>query len=239
MKLTDMTSKKPSLKKINKVIESRFGFKLNYDAITLPKAEKMRGKIMETVNTIRRSSAIHTAEQDPKYLEMLIVYEGLSRWIDAYKSQEQRRKLKEGELGKSEAILAAKDLVDSVQDMIEKVGKMQNEQLPALIDSIRDQIGAAQADTFKNSVGQALATLSTQVTQSREQLDNAARGLTGEAPPEGMDMGIAAGTEGLPDGGMSDLDMDSDELDMEVPPDEFGGVDAAAGGEEELGRERR
>jgi len=237
MKLTDMTTNKPSLKKLNKVIESRFGFKLDYNAITLPKAEKMRGKIMETVNNIRRSSAIHTAEQDPKYLEMLIVYEGLSRWIDAYKSQQQRRKLKEGELGQAEAILAAKDMVDSVQDMIEKVGKMQNEQLPALIDSIRDQIGAAQADTFKNSVGQALATVSSQLGQSREQLDGAARGLTGEAAPEAMDMGAMAGTEGMPGAGMGDSELDMEEPPME--PDAFGGVDAAAGGEEELGRERR
>lgn len=232
-----MAPQKTSLKTFNKVIESRFGFQLNYKSITLPKAEAMRNKIMETVNNIRRSSAIHTAEQNPQYLEMLIVYEGLSRWVDAYKDQQKRRKLKEGELGQAEAILAAKDMVDSVQDMIEKIGKMQNEQLPALIDSVRDQIGAAQADTFKNSVGQALATVSTQLGQTREQLDNSARGLTGETPPEAMDMGATAGTEGLPAGGIGDSDLDMDEFDSESPPDEFGAT--SAGGAEELGRERR
>ena len=41
MKLTDI-HQKPSMKKINKMTESRFGFKIDYDAITLPKAEKMR-----------------------------------------------------------------------------------------------------------------------------------------------------------------------------------------------------
>lgn len=239
MKLTDISAKKTSLKKLNEMTSSRFGFKINYEALTLRKAEAMRNKIMEAVNAIRKSSAIHTAEQNPQYLEMLIVFEGLSRYIDASKlieSKEQKRKLKEGELGQAEAILAAKDMVDTVQDMIEKVGKMQNEQLPALIDSIRDQIGAAQADTFKNSVGQVLGTLSQQLNQSREGLDSSARGLTGEEA-SAMGMGAAAGVDGMPGAGLPN-EM-GDIGGGEAPPDEFGADDAASGGVEALGRERR
>jgi hypothetical protein len=239
MKLSNMI-RKPSVQKLNKVTESRFGFSIDYDAITLPKAVTMRNKIYETVSSIRNSSAIHTAEKNPQYLEMLIVYEGLSRWIDATQQQNARRKLKEGELGTAEAILAAKDMVDTCQDFIEKVGKMQNEQLPALIDSIRDQIGSAQADTFKNSVGMALTTLSQQLGQAREQLDSGARTLTGEQQDTGdMGMGGDAGGMGEPEmpPGMDD-GMDGD-IGDEAPPDEFGGADASAGGPEELGRERR
>ena len=120
---------------------------------------------------------------------------------------------------------------------------MQNEQMPALIDSIRDQIGSEQADAFKNSVGQVLTTLSQQVGQAREQLDGAARGLTGEGAPDPMAMGGApaatdpsmAGGAGMPGGGM---DMGTD-----MPPGEdddgFGGADAAAGGPEAIGRDLR
>lgn len=229
MKLSNMI-RKPSLAKMNKITESRFGFSIDYNAITLPKAQAMRSKIYETVSKIRNSSAVHTAEKNPEYLEMLIVYEGLSRWIDGYRDQQQRRKLKEGELGQAEAMLAAKDMVDTTQDFIEKVGKMQNEQLPALIDSIRDQIGSAQADAFKSSVGMALSTLSQQLGQAREALDASSRALTGEeAPPMGMpDPNAGAG----PDMGMDD-GMGGEE------PDEFGGVDASAGGTADLGREMR
>ena len=243
MKLTDMTNK-PSMKKLNKVTESRFGFKIDYNSITLQKAQAMRSKIMETVNSIRKSSAIHTAEKNPQYLEMLIVYEGLSRWVDAYKDQQQRRKLKEGELGQAEAILAAKDMVDTVQDMIEKVGKMQNEQLPALIDSIRDQIGSEQADGFKGSVGQVLTSLSSTLGQTREQLDGAARALTGEGAvaPMGMPGDPAMGGDPMGADPMGADPMAMGDPDMEVPPDEgdgFDAMDSAAGGPEELGRERR
>lgn len=240
MKLTDIETK-PSMKKLNQVTESRFGFSIDYNSLTMGKAVAMSNKIFETVSAIRKSSAIHTAEQDPQYLEMLIVYEGLQRFIDATKLNESRRKLKEGEMGQAEAILAAKDMVDTAQDMIEKVGKMQNEQLPALIDSIRDQIGSEQADAFKNSVGQVLATLSQQLGQTRESLDGAARALTGEGATAPMAMpGMDAGM-GADMGGEADLGMDAG-MGGDVPPDEgdgFGATDAAAGGAEALGRERR
>jgi len=234
MKLSNMIQK-PSLKKLNKMTESRFGFAIDYEAITLPKAIAMRSKIYESVNAIRNSSAIHTAEKNPRYLEMLIVYEGLSRWIDAYKAQSTRRKLKEGELGQAEAMLAAKDMVDTCQDFIEKVGKMQNEQLPALIDSIRDQIGSEQADGFKTSVGMALSTLSQQLGQARESLDGAARALTGEQQPP---MAMPGDEPAMQDPGLDDGSMG--DLGAEAPADDaFGGADAAAGGTEDLGRERR
>ena len=224
-------SQKPSLKKLNKVTESRFGFSLDYESITLPKAEAMRNKILETVTQIRKSSAIHTAEKNPKYLEMLIVYEGLSRWIDAHNIQQ----LNEDELGTAAAILAAKDMVDTTQDMLEKIGKMQNEQLPALLDSIRDQIGSEQADAFKNTVGQVLTTLSQQVGQAREQLDASSRALTGEEPAMGQDpaaMGQDPNAVAAPQAG--ELDQTA-----EVPADELSGADVDAGGTAPLGRDRR
>ena len=225
MKLTDLPQT-PSLKKLNQVTESRFGFKLDYESITLPKANAMRDKILETVTRIRKSSAIHTAEKNPKYLEMLIVYEGLSRWIDAHKVQ----RLNEDEVGTAAAILAAKDMVDTTQDMIEKVGKMQNEQLPALLDSIRDQIGSEQADAFKNTVGQVLMTLSQQVSQAREQLDASARALTGE------DTAVAQDPAAM---GMDPNAMPQDPNAMNPADQDLSGSDADIGGDAPLGRDRR
>lgn len=235
MKLDDMASK-PNHKRINKIIESRFGFKIDYDSITLPKATRMSTQIMETVSRIRKSSAIHTAERDPKYLEMLVVYEGLQRWIEGYRVNSYKRKLREGEMGKSEAILAAKDMVDSVQDMIEKIGKMQNEQLPALVDSIRDQIGMEQADAFKNSAGTTLTGLIAQLGQAREQMDSGARGLTGESMPTAM--GMPNGSE-VPGGmGEEPMDMGGDNGGGIPDEDTFGMTDAASG-PDQMGRERR
>ena len=138
-----------------------------------------------------------------------------------------------GEMGKSEAILAAKDMVDSIQDMVEKVSKMQAEQMPALIDTIRDQIGMQEADQFKNSVGQLLTDMASKLGQARESADIAARQLAGEQMSAGgMEMPSADATA------PEVSDFDSAETEAE-PQDAFASTDAAVGGSEPLGREQR
>ena len=224
MNLKDI-SPKETPKRMNRVMESRFGYAIDYSNLSLEKAINLTLKLDENIGRIRKSFGIHTTEQNPKYLELLMVRESLNSWIE-------QRQLNEGEMGKSEAILAAKDMVDSIQDMLEKVSKMQVEQMPALIDTIRDQIGNEQADAFKNSVGQLLTGMVSQLTQAREQADGAARQLAGEAPvPGGMAMPGGEMPPAMPEAGAPGAEEQS--------ADNFGAVDAAAGGAEALGREKR
>ena len=173
-------------------------------------------------------------------MELLMVREGLNRWI------EENRVLTESEIAKSGAILAAKDIVDSMQDMLEDISKMQNEQLPALLDTIRDQIGQPQADTFKQSVSPLLQQLTQQLQAARETADNAARSLAGEQTAQPMDM--AGGAPPAPDAGLGPDElagMAAGEVPGGVPPEgaeaggEFGAADAAAGGNQSLGRDKR
>lgn len=149
----------------------------------------------------------------------------------------------ESEMGKSEAVLAAKDIVDSIQDMLEKVSKIQNEQVPALVDTIRDQIGSEQADAFKMAIAPVLASLYETMTSGRETADTAVRSLSGEQVGMGdMSMGgepdAGLGANLPPVDGGDELGAAPDS-DFDADTDGFDATDAAAGGEEELGRERR
>jgi uncharacterized protein YicC (UPF0701 family) len=230
MKLAEMSTK--STRKINKLMESRFGFTINFDNLTVAKAEKLSETIAANLNKIRHSVALHTAETNPRYMELLTVQEGINAWLEQTRTQ-----LNEGEVGNAEVLLAAKDMVDSVQDAIEKVGKMQNEQLPQLLDSIRDQIGSEQAEAFKNAVGTTLDTLMQNLQSAREGVDNGVRVLSGEQVDQPMAMpgdagaDLSGGDVGLPPAPGSDLDADE--------TDGFAATDAAVGGTEELGREKR
>ena len=226
MKLAEMSTK--STRKINKLMESRFGFAINFSNLTVAKAEKLSETIAANLNKIRHSVALHTAETNPRYMELLTVQEGINAWLE-----QNRTQLNEGEVGNAEVLLAAKDMVDSVQDAIEKVGKMQNEQLPQLLDSIRDQIGSEQAEAFKSAVGTTLDTLMQNLQSAREGVDNGVRVLSGEQLDNPMAMpGDTAGVDTeLPPAPGSDLDQDE--------TDGFGATDAAGGGAEELGRELR
>ena len=217
-------------RKMNSLMESRFGFALDYNKLTYAKAQQLHGLIAENIARIRHSFGIHKAERNPKYMELLMMREGLSKWMN------ENQQLMESEMGKSEAILAAKDMVDSIQDMVEKVSKMQVEQLPALIDTIRDQIGIAEADNFKNAMGQLLTNISQELATARETADTNARQLAGE------DMGGMPGamppadTLGAPDLGAAPPSF-GEPSDLDT--DEFGASDAAAGGEEPIGRAKR
>jgi uncharacterized protein YicC (UPF0701 family) len=225
MKLAEMS--KTSAKRTNKLLESRFGFAINFKNLTVEKAEKLSETITANLNKIRHSVNLHTAETNPRYMELLTVKESLSAWLE-----EQRTQLNEGEVGNAEVLLAAKNMVDSIQDAIEKVGKMQNEQLPELLDSIRDQVGTEQAEGFKNAVGSTLDTLMQNLQTAREGVDGGVRILTGEQVDNPMSLpgdDLSGGELDLPP--VSDLDSDE--------TDGFGASDAAVGGAEELGREKR
>ena len=223
MNLNELAPKKTQ--RLNRIMESRFGFAINYNNLTYAKAQRLSIALDENLNNIRKSYGAHTAEKNPKYMEMFMVREGLTAWLD------QHETLLEGELETAEAVLAAKDMVDSVQDMITDASKMMNEELPPLLDTIRDQIGTSQADSYKQTVTAALQGLMDSLNGARDALDNGARVLAGEQPDQAMNMGGE-----LPGQLPPVLDASSD---LDAEDDGFAATDAAAGGQEDLGRERR
>jgi hypothetical protein len=234
MRLSEMGAK-PTSKQMNKVMESRFGFAVDYNNLTLKKAYTMARAISESLDRVKRTHGAHSVEQNPKYMEMFMVRESLHSWMRDNKEQF----IAESEMAKSQAILAAKDMVDSIQDMLEKVSKMQNEQLPALLDTIRDQLSTEQAESYKSAVSPLLQELTQTLGAGRETADSAARGLAGEQVDQPMDMGggMEGGAPDLGPGMGGDMSGEAgSDLDM---GDDFGAVDASAGGAAELGREMR
>lgn len=229
MRLSEMRTE-VTPQKINKVMESRFGFTIDYDNMSYAKAQRLSQAMGESLINLKRSFGAHTAEKNAKYVELMLVKEGLDKWMTSEQG------LFESEMGRSEAVLAAKDIVDSIQDMLEKVSKVQNEQIPALIDTIRDQIGSNEAEQFKNAISPVLSELYTALGGARESSDTAARQLAGEEVGAPMDMGMDA-SAGAGNLGDTLPPVDSGESDLDT--DEFSATDAAAGGDEELGRERR
>jgi len=135
--------------------------------------------------------------------------------------------LSEGEVQQAQVVLAAQDMVDKMQDMIEDSTEMQFKELPALVDSIKNQIGPDQAAQFNNDAQAALSGLVQNLQGSKQQLEQALGVVTGQAPTPGADMGMT------PPGG--DQGLAGPPPGAELPPEEpaIGGPAAA------LGRERR
>jgi cysteinyl-tRNA synthetase len=206
--------------KLNHLMENRFGVKINYSALSVPKAERLSERISEQLNLMRKQYGSTKMERNPKYMEMLIVKESLENWLNT------RTNLLEGELETAEVVLAAKDMVDSIQNMLEDASKMLNEQLPPLVDTIRDQLGADRAESYKGMTASALQTLIDNLNTARSSLDNGARSLAGEESAAAGSMPAVIPPE-------TDMDLDIDAADEVLK------AEPAMGGDKPMGREKR
>jgi DNA anti-recombination protein RmuC len=148
--------------------------------------------------------------------------------------QRRGRRLNESEVQQAQVVLAAQDMVDKMQGMLEDVSELQFKELPALVDSIKNQVGIDQATQFNTDVSGALTALMQSLQGTKQQLDSALGVVTGQAPatPAVPDLGAGA----VPAAAADDLVGDVDDLDAAA-------ADAAADLDDEpaaaLGRERR
>jgi hypothetical protein len=110
-----------------------------------------------------------------------------------------RQMLREGEIENAEAALAAKDQVDRLQDMVEELGKMNNDELPKLVDKIRASFGSEQSTAYQQAASAVLSELLSTVTASKTTLEQAVLVLTGDAqavPGDKTQLALPDGSEG-------------------------------------------
>ena len=90
--------------------------------------------------------------------------------------------LTENEVQQAQVVLAAQDMVDRMQKMLEDVTSMQFKDLPALSNSIQTTIGTQQAQAFNNAAGQSLAVLVDAIQAAKVEMETAQGTLTGVEP---------------------------------------------------------
>ena len=134
----------------------------------------------------------------------------------------------ESEVQQAQVVLAAQDMVDRIQDTLEDVTEMKFKDLPALVDSIRNEVGMTQAQQYMGDASAALDTLISCLSETKTAMESAQGVITGQEPV----------VPGESDGDVADLgepaDMDM-EVDAEVDTEEEPSSDLEAS----LGRARR
>lgn len=149
------------------------------------------------------------------------------------------RTLKESEVQQAQVVLAAQDMVDKMQSMLEDTTEMQFKELPALVDSIRNQIGIEQATQFNTDATAALQGLVQNLQGAKQQLESALGVVTGQPAP--LDASMAA--SGMP--GAAPAPVPGAEMGAAMGADIGADVGAEMGSEEPaaagaaLGRARR
>jgi hypothetical protein len=141
------------------------------------------------------------------------------------------RTLKESEVQQAQVVLAAQDMVDKMQSMLEDTTEMQFKELPALVDSIRNQIGIEQATQFNADVTGALQGLVQNLQGAKQQLETALGVVTGQPAP--LDTSMAA--SGL--GGEAPAPVPGEELGADIGADVGAELGADIGADLETGAE--
>ena len=151
-------------------------------------------------------------------------------------SRQARRRLRESEIQQAQVVLAAQDIVDQVQKMLEQISAMQFKDLPALTDSIKNDMGVDQATAYQSATAAALTQLLQSVQQGKTALEGAQGTLTGQEPvvpgqEPAADMGADLNAEPAVD---AEVGVDADVV---PPADEE--EPTPLGAPEALGRDRR
>ena len=231
-------SKPITAAKLNESLAKRFGSKINIDAFTTEQLQDARNKMRTKVFNVETNEAFDAVTQkeytkNKMFLDVLNA--ALSERDDVSVAiDEAIESLNEGEEDKAELVMAAKDMVDRVTGWMEDTAEMQTESMLELADAIRDEMGSEAAEAFTAAVKPALEAMYGVMETTRQTLTQGVGQLTGEAEPVDT-----MGTE-EPDMEMEPTVDGEMDMDAEVPAeDEFGAADAAAGGEELGGREKR
>ena len=231
-------SKPVTATKLNESLAKRFGASINIDEFTTEQLQDARNKVRTKVFNVETTESFDQVQKtdyskNKMFLDVLNAAlherDDVSIAID-----EAIEGLNEGEEDKAELVMAAKDMVDRVTGWMEDTAEMQTESMLELADAIRDEMGSEQAEAFTAAVKPALEAMYGVMETTRIALTGGVGMLTGEGEP--MD------TMGAEE---PDMDMDMEpvdgDMDMEEPEadDDFGAADAAAGGDELGGREKR
>ena len=80
----------------------------------------------------------------------------------------------------AEVVMAVRALADDIQDHVERLGRMANEDLPAIADQMVNEYGAQQAEQFKSSVEQILGQALESSKAAKDGLSGIVNGMTGQ-----------------------------------------------------------
>lgn len=127
-------------------------------------------------------------------------------------NRQWRIQISESEIQQAQVILAAQDLVDQVQKMIEQCTSVQFKDLPALVNQVKNEVGYDKAVQFNQDAGTAFSTLVQSMQTAKLQLEESVGIITGQ---QGSIPAVGSPSDqgGMPPaspGEEMDFDMDAD-----------------------------
>lgn len=234
MRLNDLNNKVHA----TQALKENYKMSIDLSKMSMTDTKTMLKKVRSLANEAKQSPDFYRDQANPSYMKLVFMEQALVTHHNHLASKPAPRIVVENEkIEESQVYLAAQDLVDTVQKMLEDVGQMQVKELPALVSSIESEIGVNESQSFNDQVTQQLDALSSTLKETMAGLKSAVNGLTGQEagmafnePPVndaelGADIGADVGAEMGADIG-ADLGAEAGEIES-PEPQPVGGVGRA------------
>ena len=231
MKINEMNN--PRKTNVKKALKEHFELRMDFNKLKLNETKSMLKRVRDLITETRTSKSAHGRYQNPAYMKLVMMEQALTDHYSDLKVQ-HRIMLENEEVQKSQVILAAQDMVDSIQKMVEQISKMKVEELPAVVTGVNNEIGTDEGQQFESTCTESLTTLEQALSSAKIALSGAVGQITGtggeetfgdQAQPD--EFGEPGGEMDLGGGGDEELPMP--DMGMDEPEEELGGA----------GRERR
>jgi len=232
MKLNDLNKQEVAVS----ALKENFEVNLNVKGLNKNQTQTMHNKVKGLIAEAKESK--NFGVEYPSYMKLVFMEQALREHYKIAKSAPRTKVITENEeVNRSQVILAAQDMVDSVQKMLEEISDMMVKEMPALVDSVQTEIGVNEAQAFDQTAGQALAELNQCLVSVKGQLDQALAGITGgdvvDAFDGDVDMGMGDGEVAVDGMDVSDPTLDI-EGDMGTDVADIGAPDAVVGDIEDV-----
>ena len=230
MKLNDLNAKEHAVT----ALKENFEVNLNVKGLNKIQTQTMLNKVRGLISEAKEAKTF--GAEYPSYMKLVFMEQALKEHYKIVPNMPRTKVITENEeVNRSQVILAAQDMVDSVQKMLEEISDMMVKEMPALIDSVQTEIGVNEAQAFDQTAGQALAELNQCLVSVKGQLDQALSGITGgdvvDAFDGDVDMGMGDGEVAVDGMDVSDPaldiegDMGTDVVDVNAPDSIVGDID--------------
>lgn len=235
MKLTDFDNK--PITSAQRALKEHYGTSIDVSRMSYAQVRTMLSKVRGLMSESKQSASFSESHGNASYMKLVFMEQALSKQFAQLSANRPRIVTENEEVEKSQVVLAAQDLVDSLRKMIEEVSDMLVKELPALSDSIQSEIGVNESTQFTTQATEALTSLQAALTQSETTMKAALNSITGQGGAEAFDANADMGMgddmgdmdadvsveEPLPGGGEEEMSAD-----IEAPEEEpVGGVGRA------------
>lgn len=164
-----------------KVLRENFNFDIDLRKLNIKTSTAMLQKVRNLVTEAKQRTSIHTSQRDPGYLKLIMLEQALSGHIQELRAS-TRIVVENEEVQKSQVVLAAQDMIDSVQKMIEQVSKMSVEELNAVVEGVKNlpDFGVNESEQVNTSATQALSQLLEALKTAKSGISQAFAGVIGD-----------------------------------------------------------